>query len=180
MTIMDVEPLELVRRFVNTGDVETGADDLSSPLALVGWLAEHSLVAVAERASASDVGRARDVREALRALLVANAGGPEPVGAFEILDRQALRSRVGLGFAAEGPVLRPAASGIDGALGQILTAVAAAMGDGSWPRLKACLADDCRWAFLDRSRNSSRHWCDMRVCGNRQKARVFRARHASR
>jgi predicted RNA-binding Zn ribbon-like protein len=68
------------------------------------------------------------------------------------------------------------AQGLDRALGDVLADVAAAMGDGSWPRLKACLADDCRWAFVDRSRNASRRWCDMRVCGNRQKARAFRAR----
>jgi predicted RNA-binding Zn ribbon-like protein len=34
----------------------------------------------------------------------------------------------------------------------------------------------CRWLFLDRSKNHSRRWCDMRVCGNRSKARRFHAR----
>ena len=34
-----------------------------------------------------------------------------------------------------------------------------------------CEAPDCQWLFLDHSRNRSRRWCDMRVCGNRQKAR---------
>jgi predicted RNA-binding Zn ribbon-like protein len=37
-------------------------------------------------------------------------------------------------------------------------------------RLRACPA--CDWLFLDRSRNGSRIWCDMAVCGNRQKARL--------
>jgi predicted RNA-binding Zn ribbon-like protein len=36
-------------------------------------------------------------------------------------------------------------------------------------RLKMC--PNCDWLFLDRSKNSSRIWCDMSVCGNRQKAR---------
>lgn len=36
-------------------------------------------------------------------------------------------------------------------------------------RLRIC--PNCNWLFLDRSRNSSRLWCDMAVCGNRQKAR---------
>lgn len=36
-------------------------------------------------------------------------------------------------------------------------------------RLRIC--PNCRWLFLDRSRNGSRLWCDMAVCGNRQKAR---------
>ena len=36
-------------------------------------------------------------------------------------------------------------------------------------KLKAC--PNCGWLFLDRSRNSSRLWCDMTVCGNRHKAK---------
>lgn len=35
-------------------------------------------------------------------------------------------------------------------------------------RLRICA--NCGWLFLDRSRNRSRIWCDMAVCGNRQKA----------
>jgi predicted RNA-binding Zn ribbon-like protein len=31
--------------------------------------------------------------------------------------------------------------------------------------------------FLDTSRNHTRRWCDMKVCGNRMKARRFQARH---
>ncbi|WP_377288081.1 CGNR zinc finger domain-containing protein [Rhizobium sp. SG2393] len=36
-------------------------------------------------------------------------------------------------------------------------------------RLKIC--PNCGWLFLDRSRNRSRAWCDMAVCGNRAKAK---------
>jgi predicted RNA-binding Zn ribbon-like protein len=36
-------------------------------------------------------------------------------------------------------------------------------------RIRICA--NCRWLFLDGSRNGSRVWCDMAVCGNRQKAR---------
>ncbi|PDT40411.1 MULTISPECIES: CGNR zinc finger domain-containing protein [Sinorhizobium] len=36
-------------------------------------------------------------------------------------------------------------------------------------RLKIC--PNCEWLFLDRSRNRSRTWCDMAVCGNRTKAK---------
>jgi predicted RNA-binding Zn ribbon-like protein len=37
-------------------------------------------------------------------------------------------------------------------------------------KLRACPA--CGWLFLDKSRNGSRIWCDMAVCGNRQKSRL--------
>jgi len=37
-------------------------------------------------------------------------------------------------------------------------------------RLKVC--PNCHWLFIDRSKNRSRTWCDMAVCGNRAKARL--------
>ena len=42
-------------------------------------------------------------------------------------------------------------------------------------QVRVCAADDCDWLFLDTSRNGSRRWCDMRVCGNRSKVRRYRA-----
>lgn len=35
-------------------------------------------------------------------------------------------------------------------------------------RMRICT--NCGWLFLDRSKNRSRIWCDMAVCGNRRKA----------
>ena len=47
--------------------------------------------------------------------------------------------------------------------------------DDTVARLRIC--PNCTWLFVDRSRNSSRLWCDMAVCGNRQKAsRHYRRR----
>lgn len=37
--------------------------------------------------------------------------------------------------------------------------------------LKECAQNDCRWLFLDLSKNRSRRWCTMEQCGNRAKAR---------
>jgi len=37
--------------------------------------------------------------------------------------------------------------------------------------VRMCEAPECAWLFLDQSRNRTRRWCDMKVCGNRQKAR---------
>ena len=36
-------------------------------------------------------------------------------------------------------------------------------------RIRICA--NCAWLFLDRSKNGSRLWCDMSVCGNRRKAK---------
>lgn len=50
--------------------------------------------------------------------------------------------------------------------------------DGTVSRLRIC--PNCSWLFVDRSRNSSRLWCDMAVCGNRQKAsRHYRRRRTA-
>lgn len=48
-------------------------------------------------------------------------------------------------------------------------------------RVRQCGSKTCRWMFIDRSKNGSRRWCDMKVCGNRTKARNFyrRTRRAS-
>ena len=51
------------------------------------------------------------------------------------------------------------------------------LASGDRRRLKQCASADCGWVFLDESRNGSRRWCDMRVCGNNEKARRFYRRH---
>jgi predicted RNA-binding Zn ribbon-like protein len=42
-------------------------------------------------------------------------------------------------------------------------------------RVRTCAVDTCRWLFLDTSKNHTRRWCNMKVCGNRMKARRFQA-----
>jgi len=44
-------------------------------------------------------------------------------------------------------------------------------------RIKTCPAHDCGWKFVDQSKNRSRRWCDMAVCGNLAKTRQYRARN---
>jgi predicted RNA-binding Zn ribbon-like protein len=43
-------------------------------------------------------------------------------------------------------------------------------------RVHMCHSETCRWLFLDMSKNHTRRWCDMKICGNRMKARSFQAR----
>ena len=63
----------------------------------------------------------------------------------------------------------------DEALGRILwpPAVSAAelLAADRLESVRECAAETCGWLFLDHSRNQSRRWCDMKVCGNRAKAR---------
>lgn len=171
--------LELIRSFVNTWDEEDKTEVLDTAEHLRTWLAEHRLLAEEGAAAVgdADLRRAVDLREALRALLAHNAGLELDPEASRTLDEAAGRARLTLGFGPGGQTrLAPHADGVDGALGRLLAIVAAAMQDGTWQRLKVCLAGDCLWGYYDTSRNRSSVWCDMSVCGNRQKVRAFRAR----
>lgn len=50
---------------------------------------------------------------------------------------------------------------------------------GNVELVRACGNPECRWLFLDTSKNRTRRWCDMKICGNRMKARRFRASHTA-
>ncbi len=171
--------LELVRTFVNTVDVETGDDLLAAgePKAVKAWLVEQDLVAGDARVTPADGTRVVEVREALRALLLANNGEPLDDRAVLLLNDVAARSPLEAQFGVEGTItVTGRDEGVDGALGQLLAIVVQAVSDGTWSRLKACKAHDCEWAFYDKSRNRSGQWCVMAVCGNRSKARSYRDR----
>jgi predicted RNA-binding Zn ribbon-like protein len=162
--------LRVVQAFVNTVDREHGPDLLAEAAGLEEWFARHMLPT---RVQAGDLETAREVREALRSLLLANNGEPYDPAAHEVLERAARRARLEAVFPPDGAALVPRAGGVDGALGRILAAAFAAMLDGSWKRLKSCPRDVCGWAFYDRSSNASAHWCSMRVCGGRVKAGAY-------
>jgi predicted RNA-binding Zn ribbon-like protein len=50
----------------------------------------------------------------------------------------------------------------------------------AFEHVHACASERCRWLFLDTSKNHSRRWCDMTICGNRMKARRFHDRHEAK
>jgi predicted RNA-binding Zn ribbon-like protein len=162
--------LRVVQAFVNTVDREHGPDLFDDAAGLEEWLERHLLPA---RIGPGDLEAAREVREALRALLLANNGEPHDPGAQAVLERAARRARLEPAFPPDGAALVPHATGLDAALGRILAAAFAAMLDGSWQRLKACPREVCGWAFYDRSTNASATWCSMRVCGGRVKAGAY-------
>ena len=168
--------LRLVQAFVNSVDLEHGPDLFDEEAGLAEWLDRQAL---ATDVAQADLTAAREVRNALRALLLANNGAPPDPGAEAVLDRAARRAQLEPEFGAAALV--PRAGGVDGAIGRVLAAAFAAMLDGSWRRLKACPREVCGWAFYDRSSNASATWCSMQVCGGRAKAGAYyRRRRAAR
>jgi len=169
--------LALVQQFVNTYDVEDGADQVGDPERLRAWLARSGLLGTDERLGAADHQRAVEVREALRAVLLANAGAPLDGGSVETLNRASRNSRLLVRFHPDGrTTLEADPVGVEGAIGRLLAAVHTSMADGTWPRFKACRNDECHWAYYDHSKNRSRRWCAMDSCGNAMKARSYRRR----
>ena len=184
--------LEQVRALVNSSDLEEGTDDWATPAGLASWLERHGLAPVEGPAAVSraDLGQAVALREALRDVLRAHAAAPASssapsagsaasasAGSVAGLRRIAAGLAPRFEVAEDGRIgLEPAGSGVPGALARILLIAADAAAAGTWSRLKACAADDCQWAFYDRSPTRTGCWCSMRVCGARAKSRAYRQR----
>jgi predicted RNA-binding Zn ribbon-like protein len=149
--------VELLLAFLNT--VDPASDALSSEHTWRHWAASLDL------GTPGSLSRARSSRDALRAVASAHHGSPLPT--TPAMPHGSLRIELSSGV----PVLTAG-----DALGSVLAAAARLAVLGYWDRIKICSAHDCRLAFYDRSRNRSRTWCSMRVCGNREKARAWRER----
>ena len=167
--------VELVRSFVNTIDYEDGEEQLGSPAELHDWMVANDLIPAEVEVTAADLDLALRLRSALRAELTAHHGGEPDREARRELDAVCVDLPLRMVCSEDG--LAPCGTGITGGLAEIAAAAAKARIKGSWPRLKICPADDCGWVFYDTSRNRSRRWCSMEVCGNRNKVRAFRERH---
>lgn len=161
--------------------------------ALVAWLRlceggldarQASRLLAAARAHprrAGDVfAKSRELRALLYRIVAARANQKTPAHAdLEAFDREA---RAALAERTLTPGERWRWSWRDdGALELPLRIVLASsvdlLLDGDPSRLKQCPAPDgCGWLFYDTSRNATRRWCSMRMCGNGAKSRRFQRR----
>ncbi|WP_051467042.1 CGNR zinc finger domain-containing protein [Actinomadura oligospora] len=181
MTDTSRDAAALLRDFVNTLDVETGVDEIETPGRLAAWLRDNGLVASgsAGTATGDDLGLARDLREGLRAAMHDHHGPSDPSGPRFPPGLEGALTALPLRITLTGgpPRLVPLGSAdVREGLARVAAATMDAVADGTWARLKVCQESTCRWAFLDTSKNRSRAWCSMRVCGNRTKTRAYRAR----
>ena len=147
--------VSLVVAFLNTLDVEEDTDVLAHAAGWHAWSQDRGL-------EAGPLSAARSARASLRAAVT------------DALNASPLTVPVAVELSPGGG---PALVAGD-AVGAVMAAAARLAVLGQWSRVKICPADDCRWAFYDESRNRSRTWCSMRVCGNREKARTWRQRQA--
>jgi hypothetical protein len=200
--------LEMVQAFVNTLDIEQGTDELSTPSGRQSWLgsAESSGTDIrramtlrealrgvlrshvsqdSQPGGAADRGTGTGPPRGLPGRADGLAGLPgradELAGPVAELRQIASALPARLSISDNGQVaVSPAGSGAAAALARVMLAAAEAATTGSWARLKVCTADDCQWAFYDRSPTRSGCWCSMRICGARAKSRAYRQRAAAR
>ncbi|GAA2575504.1 CGNR zinc finger domain-containing protein [Actinomadura fulvescens] len=166
----------LLRDFVNTLDVECDADELATPAKLAEWLTSHGLLPPGSPVpDEQTLTTATDLRDGLREAMHAHHA-PATDDLPPELETALARLPLRVTLTGPRPTLVPVGTGTPAALARLAAAVMEASADGSWPRLKVCLERTCRWAFLDTSKNRSRNWCSMRVCGNRTKTRAYRQR----
>ena len=192
------EPVDADRvlAFVNTlssRPTSAPVERLDSYEALVTWAREQHLVsaAAAERLAAEArrhphhavavLARAKDFREALNGLVSAIDAGKQPSADVLKTIGDCLAGAYANGrLVPHESALQWVASAED-ALERVLWEVGRAAGrlviSPRLARVRACAASDCGWWFVDDTKNRSRRWCDMKLCGNREKLRRFRKKH---
>lgn len=66
---------------------------------------------------------------------------------------------------------------LDSVLWPVVRSAAELLVSNDAARVGECDGAPCSWLFIDRSRTGRRRWCDMKTCGNRDKARRYYRRH---
>jgi predicted RNA-binding Zn ribbon-like protein len=167
--------LRIVQSFVNADFAQR--PDLDGTAALARWLAHWSLLPDDARVDVSGLERAVEVREALRALIIANYGSAVHEAFAVRLDNVAKATSIRVRFDLVGRTrFEAAADDLDGAFGRLFGIVAAAQLDGSWERMKVCSREPCHAAFYDFSPNRSALYCQL-GCGSRTSSHTYRNRH---
>jgi predicted RNA-binding Zn ribbon-like protein len=153
----------------------THVDKLPTTDALARWVAESGLVERRVSVSARDLARAKQLREAMFALLTALIDRTRP--------READRRLVNRAAAGARPVNQLSASGhvrrvgdLDAVLALLATDCIELFDGPERDLLARCADSACTRLFIDRSRGRRRRWCEMKGCGDRAKAAAYRRR----
>ena len=165
--------LDLVNTYSWRG-TEREVDHLVDAEAVLAWAREAELVDTGSTFSPAERGSLVEEVHALRRAVeeagAAIAYGQEPPPAALTTIRDTAARSLGRATLAGAPI-RLAFGGIDRILGPLAWAALDLLRGDELGRLKQCPPDDCRWLFVDRTKNGSRRWCEMATCGNRAKKR---------
>jgi len=64
-------------------------------------------------------------------------------------------------------------SHLDSILWPVAQAAADLLTSEELVHVRQCASETCAWLFLDKTKNHRRRWCEMKTCGNRDKARRY-------
>ena len=151
------------------------ANALATPAAAVEWLASRGLMAEDSSLERDDLRQLWRLRAALNALIADR----ETIEARtrNTIEAATTAAPMRLALDADGELtLTSAGTPMESALAGIVAAFYRCQLRGEVERLKACRG--CGYAFVDVSKNQSRVWCDMALCGSQTKARAYRQRKA--
>lgn len=168
--------------FLNTTPSGMG-DLIATPEGLARWLAAAGLTRLPAARLPTLVDEAAALRAALRTLYEAMARDrPIPPSALAtvnaVLARAPRRDR--LATAGNRLVLETDAAGTaDAPLAVIARDFAAFAPEVQAHRLRHCAGETCTMVFYDTSKNATRRWCSMAICGNRHKIAAYRGRKGS-
>jgi predicted RNA-binding Zn ribbon-like protein len=146
--------------------------------------ARKLLRSVAETKTARVVMEIRELREAAAEVLYTVVAGKKPSSlAVKRLEEcfANVKERQGLQWDGEKLewVLQATGSPAELPLWKLTLSTAELVTSEQMHQLRECGNAECRWLFVDTSKNHTRRWCDMKICGNRMKARRFKAVHKS-
>jgi predicted RNA-binding Zn ribbon-like protein len=116
--------------------------------------------------------RAIEIRELLFALCSSAAPARELLQTLTALEHEALQHRH-LGERDGAVRWSWSRERLDDILWPVIDAAAGLLVSDERNRVRTCQGDECRWLFIDNSRQGNRRWCDMTTCGNRAKAKRF-------
>ncbi|HXT06991.1 MAG TPA: CGNR zinc finger domain-containing protein [Roseiarcus sp.] len=188
---------ELALDFANTRSARglpAERDHLQRPEHVVQWAAHAQVLApeeaqwLAEAAAANPVlgqrliAQALALREDVYELGAAiAAGGPAPrqplaglAHAYAHALARAALAPIGVHF---GWTWRPREAPVETILGPISLSALTLLQQADLTRVKQCQGEKCGWLFFDATKNKSRRWCEMEVCGNRAKQKRFARTH---
>lgn len=170
--------------FANTVNVwpDPRRDDLATAEGFARWAADGGL-ALRTAPTVDELAAARRARAAVRSVFAPLAAGqePDPDGLRRLLTiaGKALHRADAVRMGDRYELVWPPPCTVGDVLAAVAVSALEVLRHDRLDRIGDC--PSCHWLFLDTSRSGQRRWCDMAVCGARQKARTYYAtrRHRS-
>jgi predicted RNA-binding Zn ribbon-like protein len=179
---------DLALDFVNTADRPKGGpvveqEKLATPEAVIDWAKAAGIATEADvrRWRNQDLApllpSAHELRDAIFRIFYEHASGDRPkesnLAVLNSMLREAGQNREIADCGGEFRKEWKNSADPRRILWQVAESAGRLLTSNAVERVKFCGSDTCRWLFVDTSKNHTRRWCEMRVCGNRAKVRRY-------